>query len=66
MILQVDPERCVRCESCDLITGCFGQVVERSERDGVPVIDEELCYGCGLCTMICRHGAVVEKQRSVT
>jgi indolepyruvate ferredoxin oxidoreductase alpha subunit len=66
MILQVDPDRCVRCDSCDLIIGCLGAVVERADRSAVPVIDEESCYACGLCTMICRHGAVVERAPSVS
>ena len=61
MVLQIDPERCKRCEKCDLEVGCFGQVVERPGGREVPVIDEERCFGCGLCTMICRYGAVVEK-----
>lgn len=61
MILRVDPDRCIRCEVCDLEVGCFGQVVERSDRTAVPVIDEDRCFGCGLCTMICRFDAVVEK-----
>lgn len=65
MILQVDAERCNRCSICDLEIGCLGQVVERADRDSAPVIDEERCYGCGLCAMICRHGAVVEKLGSV-
>lgn len=61
MILQVDPDRCARCEVCDLEVGCFGQVVERPDRKTAPVINEEKCFGCGLCTMICRFDAVVEK-----
>jgi len=64
MILQVDPERCKRCKICRLEEGCLAQVVERPGPDEPAVIDEERCYGCGLCTMMCRHGAVVEKQRS--
>jgi TPP-dependent indolepyruvate ferredoxin oxidoreductase alpha subunit len=60
MILKVDPERCERCVACDLEVGCLGQVVARADPNEAPVIDQERCYGCGLCTMICRYGAVVE------
>ena len=64
MILQVDPQRCKRCQTCKLEEGCLAQVVERPNPNESPVIDEERCYSCGLCTLMCRHGAVVDKQRS--
>jgi MinD superfamily P-loop ATPase len=65
MILQVDPERCQRCDHCRLEVGCLGQVVERPDRTETPVINEEQCSGCGMCTLICPHDAVVEKLDSV-
>jgi NAD-dependent dihydropyrimidine dehydrogenase PreA subunit len=60
MIVQIDPERCQRCESCRIVVGCLGQVVERPVRSEPPVINQERCYGCALCALMCPHDAVVE------
>jgi TPP-dependent indolepyruvate ferredoxin oxidoreductase alpha subunit len=62
MRLQIDPERCQLCATCPLQVGCLGQVVERPNPQQAPVIDEKRCYGCGLCSMICKYDAVVEKR----
>lgn len=61
MRLQIDPERCELCRTCKVEFGCFGQIVDRPTPNDLPVIDEERCYGCGACTLVCIHDAVVEK-----
>jgi NAD-dependent dihydropyrimidine dehydrogenase PreA subunit len=61
MIVQVDPDKCQLCATCRLEIGCLGQVVERPSRQEPPVINEEQCYGCALCTDLCVHGAIIEK-----
>jgi MinD superfamily P-loop ATPase len=65
MNLQVDPKRCQRCDLCRLEVGCLSQVVERSKVSEAPVIDEGRCSGCGMCTLICPHDAVVQKMDNV-
>jgi TPP-dependent indolepyruvate ferredoxin oxidoreductase alpha subunit len=61
MKLQIDPQKCQLCVTCNLEIGCFGQAVERPASQQAPVIDQEHCYGCGACTMMCKYDAVVEQ-----
>jgi indolepyruvate ferredoxin oxidoreductase, alpha subunit len=61
--LQVDPEKCTGCKVC-LGLGCppiSWKKMERKEgskREGVSVIDENLCNGCGLCLQVCKFNAI--------
>ncbi|MBQ3899041.1 MAG: indolepyruvate ferredoxin oxidoreductase subunit alpha [Lachnospiraceae bacterium] len=51
--LKCDREKCVGCKSCMRI-GCPAI----SMKDGKVVIDETLCVGCGVCTQLCKFGAL--------
>jgi Fe-S-cluster-containing hydrogenase component 2 len=31
---------------------------EGSKREGISIIDENLCNGCGLCLQVCKFGAI--------
>ena len=45
----------------DLLTKYLIKKVEKKEgskREGVSVIDENLCTGCGLCRQICKFEAI--------
>ncbi|MGV8059377.1 MAG: indolepyruvate ferredoxin oxidoreductase subunit alpha [Smithellaceae bacterium] len=61
--LQVDPEKCTGCKVC-LGLGCppiSWKKMERKEgskREGISVIDENLCNGCGLCLQVCKFNAI--------
>ena len=61
--LQVDPEKCTGCKVC-LGLGCPPiswkkmEKKEGSKREGVSVIDENLCNGCGLCLQVCKFEAI--------
>jgi len=63
-VSTVDDKRCVRCGIC-----CNGICDARSLRENPlrVVIDEEMCYGCGLCQAICPEHAVsiIEKKHKV-
>ncbi len=55
--VTVDAEKCKKCKICMKI-GCPAI----SFRDGV-VIDTTLCNGCGLCTQVCKFGALVKEEK---
>ena len=51
--LKIDTERCRGCKVC-LKMGCPAISVV----NGKAVIDDTLCVGCGVCTELCRFGAI--------
>lgn len=51
--LKVNTEKCTGCKSCMRI-GCPAIAV----RDKKAVIDTTLCIGCGVCTQMCKFGAL--------
>ena len=53
--LKVDTDKCVGCKQC-LKVGCPAI----SMKDGKSVIDHTQCVGCGICTEMCKLGAIVE------
>lgn len=69
--LSVDPDKCTGCRLC-LGLGCppiawkrieatgDGEKRVAKQREGVAVIDRNLCRGCGLCRQLCKSGAITE------
>ena len=51
---SVDPEACKKCGAC-LRPGC--PAITKGE-DGVTVINDTMCNGCGLCKQLCKFGAI--------
>ncbi len=51
--LKVDAEKCTGCKACMRI-GCPAI----SMKEGKSVIDFTQCVGCGVCTQLCRFGAI--------
>ncbi|MBQ6934959.1 MAG: 4Fe-4S binding protein, partial [Clostridia bacterium] len=51
--LTIDKEKCVNCKQCMKI-GCPAI----SLKDGKVEIDKTQCNGCGLCTKMCKLGAI--------
>jgi ferredoxin len=34
----------------------------KGRREGVAMIDRNLCTGCGLCAQLCKSGAITEEK----
>lgn len=56
---QVDESKCVSCKQCIREIGCPAIVL----KDGKAHIESSLCYGCGLCSQICKFDAIKEVAR---
>ncbi len=53
--LKIDPDKCKSCKMC-LKLGCPAI----SMKNGKAVIDHTQCVGCGICTEVCKFGAITE------
>jgi indolepyruvate ferredoxin oxidoreductase, alpha subunit len=52
--LHVDTDKCRSCKSCMKI-GCPAIAI----KNGKAAIDDTLCAGCGVCTQLCKFGALI-------
>lgn len=50
---------CRLCADAPCITACPRDALSRSERNGVILVDEDKCDGCGWCIEACDFGAIV-------
>ena len=51
------PKSCLHCENAACVTVCpTGASYKRAE-DGIVLVDEDKCIGCGLCAWACPYGA---------
>ena len=51
------PKSCLHCEDAPCVTVCpTGASYKRSD-DGIVLVDEDKCIGCGLCAWACAYGA---------
>ena len=51
------PKSCLHCDDAPCVTVCpTGASWKRSE-DGIVLVDENKCMGCGLCAWACPYGA---------
>ena len=51
------PRSCLHCEEAPCVTVCpTGASIKRAE-DGIVLVEEDKCMGCGLCAWACPYGA---------
>lgn len=51
------PRSCLHCDNAPCVTVCpTGASYKRAE-DGIVLVDEDACIGCGLCAWACPYGA---------
>jgi len=51
------PRSCLHCENAPCVTVCpTGASYKRAE-DGIVLVNEDACIGCGLCAWACPYGA---------
>lgn len=51
------PRSCLHCENAPCVTVCPTGASYKRRTDGIVLVDEDLCIGCGLCAWACPYGA---------
>jgi Fe-S-cluster-containing hydrogenase component 2 len=59
IVPRVAPEHCKRCADCAAVAACLVQGFRRGDPDSLPVVDENLCFGCYSCAGACPHRAII-------
>ncbi len=51
------PKSCLHCDDAPCVTVCPTGASHKRAEDGIVLVDEEMCIGCGLCAWACPYGA---------
>lgn len=51
------PKSCMHCDDAPCVTVCPTGASFKREEDGIVLVDEDKCIGCGLCAWACPYGA---------
>ena len=51
------PKSCLHCEDAPCVTVCPTGASYKRVEDGIVLVDEDMCIGCGLCAWSCAYGA---------
>ncbi len=51
------PKSCLHCEDAPCVTVCPTGASYKRVEDGIVLVDEDKCIGCGLCAWACAYGA---------
>ena len=50
--------RCQQCDEAPCIYACLTGAITRDHATGVIKVDEEKCFGCWTCILVCPFGAI--------
>lgn len=51
------PRSCLHCEDAPCVTVCPTGASFKRDKDGIVLVEEDWCIGCGLCAWSCPYGA---------
>ena len=51
------PKSCLHCEDAACVTVCPTGASFKRDEDGIVLVNEDACIGCGLCAWACPYGA---------
>ena len=51
------PKSCLHCEDAPCVTVCPTGASYKRQEDGIVLVNEDWCIGCGLCAWSCPYGA---------
>ena len=51
------PKSCLHCEDAPCVTVCPTGASYKRADDGIVLVEEDMCIGCGLCAWACPYGA---------
>lgn len=51
------PKSCLHCDDAPCVTVCPTGASYKRKEDGIVLVDEDACMGCGLCAWACPYGA---------
>ena len=51
------PKSCLHCEDAPCVPVCPTGASYKREADGIVLVNEDQCFGCGLCAWACPYGA---------
>ena len=51
------PRSCLHCEDAPCVTVCPTGASYKRQEDGIVLVNEDWCMGCGLCAWACPYGA---------
>ncbi len=57
--LEIDPDLCLVCGSCEARQVCRGSAIRIIDRGEAPYLDMSRCWGCQVCIVVCPGGAIV-------
>ncbi len=58
------PRSCLHCENAPCVTVCPTGASYKRVEDGIVLVNEDWCIGCGLCAWSCPYGAREMDQRA--
>jgi len=51
------PKSCLHCDDAPCVTVCPTGASHKRSEDGIVLVNEDMCIGCGLCAWACPYGA---------